>query len=53
MDSKVILVVGAMMTAWVMLSLLSSERKRKLTEWEANRPPAKAAEHEGKGQGKK
>ena len=40
MDLKVILVVGAVMTAWVMLSVIGSERRRKVMEWEAKRPPA-------------
>jgi len=40
MDLKVILAVGAVMTAWVMLSVIGSERRRKVMEWEAKRPPA-------------
>ena len=50
MDSKVILVVGAVMTAWVMLSLIGNERKKKEMEWEANKPVGKpGGEDEGKG----
>jgi len=48
MDPKVILVLGAVTTAWVMLSLLSTERRRKVIEWEATRPPAKPPEEDPK-----
>jgi len=48
MDPKVILVLGAVTTAWVMLSLLTSERKRKVMEWEATRPATKTPDEEAK-----
>jgi hypothetical protein len=54
MELRVILGVGAVMTAWVMLSLLSSERKRRVVEWEASQPQKpKTAEDEGKAEKKK
>ncbi len=39
MDPKVVLIVGAIMTAWVMLSLIGNERRRKVMEWQAANPP--------------
>ena len=52
MDPKVLLTVGAIMTAWVMLSLIGNERRRKVMEWQAANPPAtQPANDQSKGQG--
>lgn len=39
MDLKVILSIGAVLAAWIMLSVIGGERHRKVVEFEANRPP--------------
>ena len=44
MEPQLILAIGGLLTAWIMLSLIGSERHRKVLEFEATRPPEPSAE---------
>ena len=41
---RVILVAGAFLTGWIMLSLIGAERHRKVKQYEASLPPPKVEE---------